>query len=453
MARYRCEKCQRQKDEKLFYTYKGGEGKKCELCKDCLTMHLDAYKPETYIWLCEKFDIPYLSPEWNNVRDKEYQKKGPTKFDHKTVFGKYLMRMKLNQFYKYGFADSQKLMQDRYNKGGDGDPIPTEEEERNAAYELAKKLDEQLADGTISEGEYNLMLPGFIKAERGLTAKAQNKNNREQIPEGSYSFFDESKFEVKQEELPDPAADLTKEDKLYLAMKWGTTYTPAEWLTMERNYHNMEESFDIQDADSKNTLKLICKTDLKMNNAIDMGDFDGYNKLSRVSDQLRKSAKFTAAQNKKEKGEFVDSIGQLVEYCEREGGFIPRYCTDIPQDKVDFTLQDMQKYVYNLVTEDLGFGQQIELYLKKIALEQEEEKRITELDDIAVKNGENIINDDVFEEVLEDADIAKYYEEEDKDREQTVRQMESSEQKDVFSDYAARVEKMKQKELQFGGKK
>jgi hypothetical protein len=57
----------------------------------------------------------------------------------------------------------------------------------------------------------------------------------------------------------------------------------------------MTESFDIQDADTINTLKLICKTNLKMNQALDIGDLDGYQKLARVSESLRKSAKFTAA--------------------------------------------------------------------------------------------------------------------------------------------------------------
>jgi hypothetical protein len=42
--------------------------------------------------------------------------------------------------------------------------------------------------------------------------------------------------------------------------------------------------------------------------------------------------------------------------AERQG-FIPRYATDIPKDKVDFTLKDMENYNYKLVTEDLGFGQ------------------------------------------------------------------------------------------------
>jgi hypothetical protein len=56
--------------------------------------------------------------------------------------------------------------------------------------------------------------------------------------------------------------------------------------------------------------------------------------------------------------------------CEKEG-FIPRYATDIPQDKVDQTLLDMNNYLRKLVTQDLGFGQQIEDSIKKIQLQRE----------------------------------------------------------------------------------
>jgi hypothetical protein len=47
-----------------------------------------------------------------------------------------------------------------------------------------------------------------------------------------------------------------------------------------------------------------------------------------------KSGKFTAAQNKAENGEYVDSVGELVMMCEKDG-FIPRYYVDEPNDKVD----------------------------------------------------------------------------------------------------------------------
>jgi hypothetical protein len=153
-------------------------------------------------------------------------------------------------------------------------------------------------------------------------------------------------------------------------MKWGKLYKPSEWLELEKDYTKMMNSFDIQDADSQNTLILLCKTNLKANQAIDCGDIEGFQKLSKVSESLRKSAKFTAAQNKEQKSDYVDSVGELIAMCERDG-FIPRFATDIPQDKVDATLKDMNEYVRKLVTQDLGFGQQIEDSLKKIMIQNQ----------------------------------------------------------------------------------
>jgi hypothetical protein len=160
----------------------------------------------------------------------------------------------------------------------------------------------------------------------------------------------------------------------------------------------MTDSFDIQDADTINTLILICKTNLKMNQSLDIGDVDGFQKLSKVSESLRKSAKFTAAQNKEQKNDFVDSVGELVAMCEKDG-FIPRYATDIPQDKVDATLKDMNEYLHKLVTQDLGFGQQIEDSLKKIQIQKE----MNEAESAAIEAGEDL--------ELEDEDYAAFFEE------------------------------------------
>lgn len=40
-------------DESQFYTYR--DGSKVELCKKCLTMHIDNFNPDTYVWLLEKW--------------------------------------------------------------------------------------------------------------------------------------------------------------------------------------------------------------------------------------------------------------------------------------------------------------------------------------------------------------------------------------------------------------
>ena len=116
-------------------------------------------------------------------------------------------------------------------------------------------------------------------------------------------------------------------------------------------------------------------------------------------ESLRKSAKFTAAQNKEAKNDFVDSVGELVAMCEKEG-FIPRYATDIPQDKVDVTLKDMNNYVKKLVTQDLGFGQQIEDAIKKLQIQKE----MREQDDgFAFEDEEDSLS-------LIDQDYEDYYE-------------------------------------------
>ena len=129
---------------------------------------------------------------------------------------------------------------------------------------------------------------------------------------------------------------------------------------------------------------------------------------------MRKTAKFTAAQNKEQKSDFVDSVGELVALCEKEGGFIPRFCTDIPQDKVDLTLKDMSEYLRKLVTQDLGFGQQIEDAIKKIQIQKEmveAERSKEETGD--VEELENEDYQEFFEEVERQRDLDYDLEEEE----------------------------------------
>ena len=357
MASYKCQKCGKVLDEGQFYTYKNGT--KTELCKKCLTMHIDNFDESTYLWLLEKMDVPYLPSEWNSLRDKAYAK-DPEKMNGMSVFGKYLSKMKLKQWTNpetkalYGWADSEMLQKKEQEK-------VTEQVERNEEFEA--ELQAKYEAGEISEAEYKTLMsvPAQVKAEEDRPAA--NPYLGPDNPYNEQEMFPE-------EELPDPGAELTQEDKIYLAMKWGRMYKLAEWVELEKSYNEMEHSFDIQDADTKNTLILLCKTTLKANQALDSGDIEGFQKLSKVQESLRKSAKFTAAQNKEKKEDYLDSIGELVVMCEKEG-FIPRFATDIPQDKVDITLKDMQNYTRKLVTQDLGFGQQIDDALRKIQLQKE----------------------------------------------------------------------------------
>ena len=376
---YTCDKCRKKMAPVNFYTYK--DGRKTELCKKCLTMHIDNFDPNTFLWLLEKMDVPYIPAEWNTLRDRAYVK-DPTKMNGMSVFGKYIAKMRLNQWNKYTWADTEKLKLEEEQR---------EKEQIAEREKLEKQLKVELEEGKISEAEYKTLtsVPTQHKEEVVYHPGPQGvvyQNNP----------YNENNF-MSEEEV-DPAAELTQEDKIFLAMKWGRLYKPSEWVELEKHYTEMMNSFDIQDADTKSTLILLCKTDLKMNQAIDAGDVDGFQKLSRVSDSLRKSAKFTAAQNKEDKNDYVDSVGELVALCEKEG-FIPRFCTDIPQDKVDKTLKDMNNYLYKLVTQDLGFGQQIEDSLKKIQLQKEMNDAEISLDDEDVNELEDQDYEDFYEQI------------------------------------------------------
>lgn len=349
MANCTCTKCGKSMDEGQFYTYK--DGQKTEMCKKCLTMHIDNFEPDTFLWLLEKMDVPYIPEEWNVLRDRAYAK-DPHKMNGMSVFGKYLSKMKLKQWKGYGWADGERLREQNAARA-------EQVREEQAAYEA--EIKQQYEEGKISEAQYKtLMSTETQHAEEPMYGPAPQMENNP---------YNENNF-MSEDDLVDPGSELTTEDKMYLAMKWGRLYKPNEWVELERKYTEMMNSFDIQDSDTTGTLILICKTYLKMNQAIDCGDVSGYNTLSRVYDTLRKSAKFTAAQNKETKNDYVDSVGELVAICEREG-FIPRFATDIPQDKVDVTLKDMNNYIRKLVTQDLGFGQQIEDSIKKLQIQKE----------------------------------------------------------------------------------
>lgn len=138
---------------------------------------------------------------------------------------------------------------------------------------------------------------------------------------------------------------------------------------METTYNKYSQEYDLN-VDREEVLKKMCKTSLKMDECLDAGDVTAYKNLAAVFDQLRKSGKFTEAQNKEDRQQVLSSIGELVALCEQEGGIIhalPQYDPDqYPQDKIDFTLKDLKAYTYSLVSNELGLGDLIESYIEKL---------------------------------------------------------------------------------------
>lgn len=394
---YFCDKCNKSMDEKQFYTYK--DGRKTEMCKQCLTMHVDNFNPDTYLWLLEKMDVPYVPGEWNVLRDRAFAK-DPVKMNGTSVFGKYLSKMKLKQWKDYGWADTE-LLQSRQELR---DKVKEEEKKKHEAI-----IKEKFENGEISESEYKTLTSTETQNQQYINGTIMNP-----IAGPINNPFQEANF-MKEEDLVDLGGTLTEEDKLYLAMKWGRLYKPSEWVELEKSYTEMMNSFDIQDADTMNTLILICKTNLKMNQSLDMGDLDGFQKISRVSESLRKSAKLTAAQNKEEKSNFVDSVGELVAYCEKHGGAIPNYDINTNPDIIDKVIEDLKVYTKSLITEDKALARQIEDYLKKREIADEQKEDRAKAKEQGLEQYE--LSDDDYENYFEQIKSEQTFDEEDEDGE------------------------------------
>ena len=379
-----CEKCNRTQSPDNFYSSNNlekypNEGK-LNLCKKCLTMHVDNWNSDTYLWILQEIDVPYVPDEWNKLLAKYAQDR--SKLTGVTILGRYLSKMKLKQFKDYRWKDTEYLQSITNKK--------IEETMKRSGYD-AQQIAEAIHKATFAVPVQPVMPP---------------PQNYEEGPMEDYFAM------MSGADEDDMSQDLTDEDRTYLRLKWGKTYKPEEWVRLEQLYEEMMGSYDIQTAGHIDTLKLMCKTSLKANQLLDIGDVDGAQKMVKMYDSLMKSGKFTAQQNKEEHGEFVDSISELVAICETDG-FIPRYYTDGPQDKVDRVLQDMQGYTRTLVTEEMNLGALIERAVKQIEEDREREAN----DESEAADDDEIMENALFseeaEKVITDGDITNFRETEE----------------------------------------
>ena len=358
-----CSKCGRSLKETEFFKMKTGN--RCDLCKDCLCQYIDNRKPETFKWILEMFDVPYIEKKWTQITNERY-KKNPGKFGPKSVIGTYLRTMNMMQYRDFHYSDSDNLEANR------GNAATTPVAEAVIDDEFEAKLLAQLEAGEISQTQYDTLTK---KNAQNYSSKVNSDgfiSTLANLPLNSE--LEEAEPEPSQEQAPQYQFDptywtdqLNEEDINYLMLKWGTVYTPEQWIKMETTYNKYSQEYDLN-VDREEVLKKMCKTSLKMDECLDAGDVTGYKNLATVFDQLRKSGKFTEAQNKDDKQQVLSSIGELVALCEQEGGIIaalPQYDPDqYPQDKIDFTLRDLKSYTYSLVSNELGLGDLIESYIE-----------------------------------------------------------------------------------------
>ena len=381
MADFYCEKCNRTMSGEQFYTsndlIKYPNDGKLKQCKKCMTMHVDNWNPETYLWILQEVDVPYVPDEWNKLLAKYGADRA--KLTGMSILGRYLSKMKLKQYKEYRWEHTEHLQQLANKK--------IEETMKRSGYGR-EEIDEVLGKATFSVPEGVLAPPPPPVTETWDGPAAIDNTVSQQV----------------EEEL---ISDLTDEDRRYLCLKWGKTYRPDEWIRLEELYEQMLASYDIQAAGDINTLKLACKSSLKANQLLDIGDIDGAQKSMKMYETMMKAGKWTAQQNKEEGNDAIDSIGELVAICERDG-FIPKYYVDSPKDKADRVLQDMQIYTKDLIQNETGLNVMMERAVVQIEEEEARIKAAAEMGDDAEEDVMFNYDKPVFE--LEDYSEFKDFE-------------------------------------------
>ena len=375
---YYCEKCNRTMGAEQFYSSNNLEkypnDGKFPMCKKCMTMHVDNWNPDTYMWILQEADVPYIPDEWNKLMAS--YAKDRSKVTGMTIVGRYLSKMKLKQFKQYRWKDTEFLQ------------------------ELATAKREQV----MKQQGYDAQAIALANERAAFEVPQEVRIPDLRAPDPPNPFLASGQEDYFADQSgTDEEIDLTDEDRVYLRLKWGKAYKPEEWVRLEQLYNDMMNSYDVQGAGHEDNLKLLCKTSLKANQLIDIGDVEGFQKMSKVYDQLMKSGKFSAAQNKAESGEYVDSVGELVAICEKDG-FIPRYYIGEPNDKVDQTIIDMKRYTRTLITEETNLGNLIEEAIKNNQKEDEAEKNSDDVDTGLLDDVEEL------EKQLQDKDFEDYSE-------------------------------------------
>ena len=347
MAQRRCTKCGRLLADTDFYTSNNIErfppdGKMSE-CKKCWSMHVDNWDPDTYKPLLEQLDIPYIKSVWDQLLEKFLSKNDASKITTTSVLGRYVSTMKLSQWRKYRWADTE---------------------------ELAAKEEEKLRSALVQQGYTGEDLELEMKRDFGPQRPVSDLRQQENPAADPSSIVEETAYD---REL---AGKLSEDEIVGLKLKWGDAYRLSELVRMEKLYADMMASYDIQTASHKDILIFLCKTSLKLNQLLDAGDIAEAQKVAKMYDTLLKSGKFAAAQAKDEETDFVDSVGELVTLAE-EQGFIPKYYISQPNDMVDQTIMDMQRYTYNLVTQETSLGTMLEAAMKQIEQDRENEKNVS----------------------------------------------------------------------------
>ena len=274
-------------------------------------MTIDDTDPSTFLPILKEINVPYIPSAWRELLVKK-DPKSPS------IIGKYVSKMRLNQYKRYSWADSEELTK----------------KETEALLEAVRQK-------TNNESEAQSEVDNMLNFTDIPSQKSpMNVDDGPSMSAGMYQLIgltpETSKYHLTQKEIDE------------LKVTWGRDYSEDDYIALEQQFHDMQSSYVINDPIAISNAKIICKMTLKMNKFLDIDDVESVSKISRQLDLFIKSANLAPVQQK-DRQSSTFAISQLAFMIEKEGGFIPQWDTSEPMDNIDMILKDMQDYTNSLV--------------------------------------------------------------------------------------------------------
>lgn len=357
-----CLNCHKTVDEKQFFKTgrldKFPEGR-LPHCKTCCTMGVQDNDLSTFLGILKEIDVPFIPSEWRSLLVKKTIG-GPS------ILGKYVSKMRLNQFKKYHWEDSTQLTANETES-----ILAALRQESGTETEAEDKLDVLMSMSDFTPQQMGAMTSKpDIASLYGLTAET-------------------SKYRLTTEEI----------DKLKI--EWGADYKEEEFLQLEQLFNDMKAAYVIQDPIAISNAKMIAKMTMKMNKFLDIDDVESVSKIARQLDLYIKSANLAPVQQK-DRQSTTFAISQLAFLVEHEGGFIPEFYIEQPNDAIDMILKDMQEYTEYLVRGESNISEML-ANTESILAQDSLPKAVEDYDDFAALEAELLGDIDEIDEVIKDA--------------------------------------------------
>lgn len=164
------------------------------------------------------------------------------------------------------------------------------------------------------------------------------------------SEFEDSNSEHKAKGADDvPKIDPMKELREFeltadLVIKWGTEYEPSDIYQLEKLYHDMVTNNIIDSTNDDETFKLLCKMNLKMNQAINNNQFTEFKNISAVYQTALKDAGLRRIDKKGNTESMgIRTFSQIAQEVEKDG-FLPKFEPKPLQSIVDGTILHLENY-------------------------------------------------------------------------------------------------------------